>query len=264
VEINVSVPISINIDSCIDDSKDKSPFWPKWVIPSRVKHIQQLPIFSMVHEMVLLGHPDSEIARMIHNHGCMNTFELNSVIQYITHYRATIPKSLILLHHTPKHVLDAKAKMDNQLDIIEEADWMYKIQKDRVRKVMGYEDQVAFLLPNVDKEIDLAARLLERAMKFRKEAGFNHPEIFKSAKKEDKFGVDLDRIYSREGITEKLTDPKSRLKILGVVENLLSIAQKKSEVIDIEKKTAESDELVELKEIDPSLLEEMNGRVRED
>lgn len=258
--IEVIVPISANINISVDDQKEKSPFWPKWVTPSKVKAIQQLPIFAMVHEMILLGHPDNEIARSIQAHGYMDDIELNSVINYVAHYKATVPKSLILLHNTPKHVLDAKSKLDEQLDVISEQDWLYRIQKTRLQKALEAEQMTNYIIPNLDKEIDLAAKLLERSVKIRKDAGFNDPEIFKASKKDDRFGVDLDRIYSKEGITEKLTDPKTRLKILGAVESLLAIAQKKSEVIDIQSKA--SDESVEVSDIDQSILDEINSDVR--
>jgi hypothetical protein len=263
VNIEVAVPISVDISIQIEDTKEKSPFWPKWVQPSKVRQIQQLPIFSIVHEMVLMGHPDIEIARIIQDHGCMTEIETATVVTYLGHYRATVPKSLILMHNTPKHVLDAKAKLEEHIDIISEQDWLYRSQKHRLLTIFKREEQFGMVIPNMEKEIDLAARLLEKSAKFRKDAGFNEPEIYRAAKREDRFGVNLDRIYSKEGITEKLSDPKSRLKILGAVESLLAIAQRKSEVIDIEKKMAESDELVELDPIDPGLLEEMNGREKE-
>lgn len=255
MNIQVDVPISVDISIHVDDSKEKSPFWPKWVQMSRVRAIQQLPIFPQVQEMILLGHPDSEIARQIQMHGYMVDLELSTIIHYLAHYKATVPKSLILLHNTPKHVLDAKLKMDEQLDIIGESDWLYRLQKSRLNKLMKLENSMEYVLPNVEKEIDLAAKLLERSVRLRKDAGFNHPDIYRTSKKEDRFGVDLDRIYSKEGITDKLSDPKTRLKILGAVESLLAIAQRKTEIIDIEKRP----EVKELKTIDPSLYADMNG-----
>jgi hypothetical protein len=263
VNFDISIPISADITIQIEDTKEKSPFWPKWVQSSKVRNIQQLPIFSVVHEMVLMGHPDAEIARHIQAHGFLTNVEFASVVNYLSHYRATVPKSLILLHHTPKHVLDAKSKIDDQIDIIGEQDWLYRSQKARLLTIFRREEQMGIPIPGMDKEIDLAARLLERSAKFRKDAGFNEPEIYRAAKKEDRFGVDLDRIYSKEGITEKLSDPKSRLKILGAVESLLAIAQRKSEVIDVQNNLKEADDIIEMDEIDPSILEEMNGRSKE-
>lgn len=263
MNFDVCIPISADITIQVEDTKEKSPFWPKWVQSSKVRQIQQLPIFSIVHEMVLMGHPDVEIARVIQGHGCMVDIETATIVTYLGHYRATVPKSLILLHNTPKHVLDAKSKMDDHLDIISEQDWLYRSQKSRLLNIFKREEQFGMALPGMDKEIDLAARLLERSAKFRKDAGFNEPEIYRAAKKEDRFGVNLDRIYSKEGITEKLSDPKSRLKILGAVESLLAIAQRKSEVIDVQNNLKESDDLIEMDEIDPSILEEMNGRSKE-
>jgi hypothetical protein len=230
VRLTARLNIKVEHQSIDTDPLVSYKLWPKWVQPSKVRHIKDLPIFPQVHDMILNGHPDVEIARLIHESGLHLDDELGTVQAWVGHYRATIPKALILIKHMPKAAIEAHKRVKSSLDLIAEADELYKWQKARALKAVEREKSIDYIIPGGDKEITAASNLLDKCLKMRKEIGLTDRQMadaLSSSNQLERF--DLDKVYSREGVNEKLKDPVSRVKILNAVEKFIDMASRRIE-----------------------------------
>jgi len=231
-EISMTARVHVNVSwqSIPMDTPKSYRLWPQWVRPSKVKAIKDLPIFPQVHDMILSGHPDVEIARLIQTSGLHLDDELATVQGWVSHYRATVPKALILVKHMPKAAIEAHKRVNASLDLIAEADQLYQWQKARAQKSIDREKSIDYIIPGGDKEITAASNLLDKCLKMRKEIGLTDKQMtdgLSSSNQLERF--DMNRVYSREGINEKLRDPGARMKILNAVEKVMDFVSRRVE-----------------------------------
>ncbi len=206
------------------------PLWPKWVQPSKVRAIKELPIFAEVHDMILNGYPDAEVVRAIHGASLHLDEEFSTIQGWVSHYRATVPKALILVRKMPKAAIEAHRRVQESLDMIAEADKLYRMQLRRAEKAIKREDSIDYIIPGGEKEILAASTLLDKCAKMRKEIGLTDKQMADAMNPSNQLErFDLDRVYSREGINEKLRDPVARLKILNAVEKMVDLVSRRVE-----------------------------------
>jgi len=230
VRLEAKVDIRIEINSAHQDKAISYPLWPKWVKPGKVRHIKDLPVFAEVHDMILNGTPDAEVARFIHGAGLHIDEDPVTVIGWLSHYRATVPKALILVRTMPKAAIEAAKKVNSSLNIIAEADKLYDYQLKRVEKAIKRENEIDYIIPGGEKEIREASNLLKECARLRKEIGLTDRQLEEASKGSNQLErFDLNRVYSREGVNEKLRDPVSRLKILNAVEKMIDLVARRVE-----------------------------------
>jgi len=203
-------------------------FLPKWVRQDKIQKIQLLPIFPQVHEWVLHAVPPTEIARRIQDHGLMVDEEIDTIIGYIGHYRATVPPAAILARQRPQDIAKVYRRMVPMKTYIEELDDMISGQLAEVKKAKMMAEQSVMPIGVYGDEMERFIRILQNVSRLRKESGLTDKDI-QQYEAQDPFHFDFDKAYGREGITALMKDPKSRVKILGTVERLFDLIKRKKE-----------------------------------
>lgn len=245
----MEIILNANLDLTIEDLSQTErlqdnisayPLWPKWVRSDKVRKIKDLPIFPHIHDLILQAIPDVEIARNIQEHGLMLDEAIVTITSFVAHYRATVPKSSILARHIPAKVYEIKRKFMSDLDILEQSEQLLDRLKKRVKKMEMYEESLPIPLTTDQglKEIREYRAALKDYVDIRKAIGMTDAQIQASLAKiqTHEEGFNLDKAYSKEGINERIKNPISRMKILGMVERLMEMKADDENVIDIEKR----------------------------
>lgn len=203
--------------------------YPAWVRPDKVKKIQMLPIFPHIHDKILNAIPAPEIARFIQENGCMIDEEISTIVGTLAHYQATVPKAMIIARQKPSMVAKVYKKLTPMKEYLERADQILEWQWQELQGYKDLRDQVGQPLEKYSDEMDRFLKMLTTVQRNRKEAGVSDRQIEQMLGNDpDGIGIDLDRAYGREGLTEKMKDPISRARILGTIERLFDVVKSKA------------------------------------
>lgn len=191
--------------------------WPKWVRKSYVDYIKSLRCFENIRELCISNLPPTEIARQIQLYGEGKDLQVGTIANYLEHYKATVPKGLIVQRANP-HFATQRKKAEQELNVQEEVSKLYKLMYKRVEIAVNREDSIGFLLPNVEKSFAVALDYLKALHELRASMGFE-AEQAKSISRE----IDWDRIYVRPGVNKVLQDPAARARVVRFVEGMTSL-----------------------------------------
>jgi hypothetical protein len=218
--------------------------WPSWVRKNKVDKIKSLDCFSVIHDLIINGMSALQVARQIQMHGEMQDFTEDNVRLYVDHYRATIPKALIMVRKDKKNLVVLQKKVSDVVDAILEINELYKLQKKRIQAQIKREETLGFLMSQTVKEFVEAEHLLQTLFNMRKESGLAK-DLVDQAKdvtplSQDQFldSLELDKTYNREGLTDLIKNPASRMRILQSVEKFVTLYGKAG--LDIERPIQES------------------------
>jgi hypothetical protein len=217
--------------------------WPSWVDESRVKRIRALNCFPLVHDYILNRVPTDQIARYIQLHGEMTKLGIATIRQYVEHYKATVPKMLMMRSMGANiSVRKIEKKAERVLNIMDELNWLYNFQKKRLEKAKGEEDKLPFMNAKMHHDVKQAREILQSAYTVMKDLGITGAE-----REEDAKGVidtaeklidsmNLGKLYSNERITDTIKDPQSRMKIMRAVEVAVTMIDKREQYQEEEKR----------------------------
>lgn len=193
--------------------------WPRWVAKHKVDYVKSLRCFENIRELCISNLPPIEIARQIQLYGEGRELQVASLANYIEHYKATVPKGLIVRRANP-HFATQRKKAEEELNVNEELVKLYQLMYKRVNIAVNREETIGFLLPNVEKSFAVALDYLKELGEVRKTLGFEESnERAKAISKE----IDWDRIYVRPGMNKVLEDPAARGRIVRFVESMTSL-----------------------------------------
>lgn len=200
--------------------------WPSWVNPNLVHTIQQLGCHEQVREMMEKGFGLVAIANKIHQYGELLSCTVGTIENYLTHYRATVPKHLIARKQLK--IPEAEQSLRKGIDVRQKLEDLYNKMESRIEIGFNREKQMSFLMTGMEKQFEVAAKLLKEIYQFDKEQGFGE---YGAATRDGKVAapvpqIDLDKVYSRTGINETLQDPAKRMRVISVVERLLDLGNK--------------------------------------
>jgi hypothetical protein len=254
-DLNASVNPEVQLDTIIETEEDLKGVatpkpryqpngWPSWIDPKKVEGIRSLKIFEKVHEMILVGWTHMEIARTIHAEGEMLAVNEETVRAYITHYCATLPKTMLISRKDKAAVNSIVKKVEASLNAIEEMTALYRLQMERITMARKREDQLSFPMASVHKDILAAQTILKdiAAIQHGVIGGKYGQQPFQSSQHSDVVDAyDLTKAYTKETVQKVLNDPKKRVKVLDMVERMVdmyntsqNIKEKPENIIDVE------------------------------
>jgi hypothetical protein len=205
--------------------------WPYWVKPSFVNIIKNLGCFEQVREMLEKGVGLVKIANQIKAHGEMLDQAIGTIENYLTHYKATIPKHLIARKQLK--IPEAEQALRSSLDVRQKMIELYNRMEKRIEIGFNREQQMNFLMSGMEKQFEVAAKILKDIYNFDKEQGFGeYGAIARDGERKSlpSAPIDLDAVYSRTGINDTLQDPAKRQRIVSVVERLLDLGKKADDI----------------------------------
>lgn len=201
--------------------------WPKWVQAYRVNAIRNLRCFENVRSMVVNYMPLPEVARQIHSMGELKDLSVESVRQYLEHYKATIPPAMIVRQIRP-HVYDQSVKkLESEINTVQDMNRLKNMMFQRLDMILEREKAMGFPLPQAEKQYQVAMEIVSKL------DDMMHNRISVPAARPDEgmslHGFDLDKIYNRPGLNDAVKDPASRLRVMKFMENVINYYGKEKE-----------------------------------
>lgn len=191
-----------------------------------INALRECSCFDEVDRRVRLGWSASEIAKMIRDeYGELNEFSFIHVKNLVDEHRRQIPPQELALTTNNSHVSrNAVKKLHNGINELEELQRLYNIQKKRIDIDFENEKNINKLLPNTNKEVFVAMKLLKQSADLKMDLGLAKRQL-------GEVGVnhtpaEVTKEYGSESVGKVITDPDSRNKVLGMVKMLMSAAQR--------------------------------------
>lgn len=255
-ELNVMVEVSptVNIEPIISDieeviereladsEKIAITKFPPWVSMRLVRRIRQLNCFETVREMVMSGVPSVEVARHIHSVGELLTAKVDTVRQYIEHFKVTIPSWQLAARQQPKQYLDLKQKADAAIDVLSKLTKMYNIMEDRIEIGVAQEKRFQLLTSGMERNIVVAVNILAQIQELKERLGVTDDQAKSALPKHLADQVDWSKIYARESVSRVMSNPEARTRVLQAAERLIDLYAVKLDEKDL--KRAEHDNQV--------------------
>lgn len=207
-------------EEMIDIRKDHK--YPPWVRQDLVKRIRNLMCVENARDMILNGFPPVEVARYIQAAGELVDMDINNLKEHVEHYRATIPKHLMLAKVSPRELISIKREADRKLDVLERMTKLYEWMEERIGIMMTNDKKFNIASQGGEKNFAVATQMLlyikqeQEALGLAGEHGPNRnaPRIDHES---------WNKVYGRESVAKIMSDPGKRNKVVRVAERLLDL-----------------------------------------
>lgn len=210
---------------------------------SRCDRLRSLKCFDKVHSMIVNGFPFPEIAEFIQGTaGEAKTLQRSYLIDLLGAYRRSLPPATLVAKMPPVFEKAAQEVREG-LDVLAEMERLFRLQIQRINIDHSNELKARKLFPTMTAEIKTAKDLLESYQKVLHDLGLSERHLgtlhVQAATEEV-----LTR-YGKPAVRQTLEDPRSKRRLLSVVERLVKINTAREDM-DAEDMDAEEVEVEEV------------------
>lgn len=179
--------------------------------------LRGLRCFNAVHKMIEDGYPLAQIAEFIQvENGEYTDVNRNSLQETLRRYRDTVPLGQKVAEKHPKTYLDAARKFEKGVNILDEYEYLFRIQKSRIDRFVDSEAEDGEMLKNMSREFDTAGNLLQKIHQARMDLGLDERHIGTLTIQAEATAAAEERYGGK--IAEILRDPEKRRKLVSLVE----------------------------------------------
>lgn len=178
--------------------------------------LRKLPCYQELHSKLSKGRPVAEVADFIREQRKMlQDVPRDKLIALLKEYRATLNPADVLGGFAPEEVRDARAKVEEGINELDELGFLYTTQKERIQEERKIEQRIQKLIPGFGKEIGLAKDILEARAKLKMDLGLDQRHLGALEVGET---IRLERMAERHSpqVQEAMRNPESRQRILSV------------------------------------------------
>ena len=188
------------------------------------RFVTELPSFEDVHRRILRGESASSIARTLVEEGEVE-LNMDAVVAHLRSYRRTLTDfELVTTAGRSDVVTRAMGAVERHMDELDELNELYRMQKERIRQGIDGESGRgdAGLDPRITQAISVAIGTVKASHAVKVSMGFHLP---KEASTEMSNEV-LDEMADRygDGVAELMKTPKSRTRVLNLMQRFLAVA----------------------------------------
>lgn len=177
-------------------------------------NFRNLKCFKEARDKLCRGESAVDVATWIREEkGECADLQLSTVTKWARAYRKTIPPADFVQHTlTPAHK-KALDKVKNGLDALEELEWLYSLQKERIGIDFQIEQSIGKLFDTTYREIRTAMDLLQAHQQLMMDLGLNKRHI---GQLELRAQVSSVGVQYGADISAVLDDPKKRHRVLAL------------------------------------------------
>jgi hypothetical protein len=188
--------------------------------------LRAITCFSEVHERITKGWPISDLARWVQEEMLEYTdAKRSTLISVLTRYRDSLPPAERAKHTLPQSHIDAVEEVEEILDELRQYAVTIKDQVKRYKKGMAVEDKIGTLLPGLGQEIRIVGELLKQSASLKMDLGLNERHLGTVDVEATLIGNVADR-YAGTEVEKVIGNPKSRRRLQGIAEHLMSLADR--------------------------------------
>ena len=204
------------------------------VVEGRFFKLRSLDCIEDINLRINSGDTMPNIAKWMQNELKIYTdVGYKSLVVILSKYRndylppMEIAQNAVLTKHS-----EAIERVQKGLDEIEEIEWLYQLQKDRIEIGTKFEKKLGFLNKNLNVDVALALQILRRKHEIKMDLGFNGGRDLGTMNIRPDFMVDLKNNYGDKAYNAFL-NPESRSKVLGAMKVLLDQSTNSTDVVDV-------------------------------
>ena len=194
---------------------------------ARFEKLRAMRCFDLVYERIRQGWPMTEVARYIQEDRQEYTdVSSAALIAILGDFRKTIPPGELVAKRMPDVMVEAKERIEEALDEVEELEKLYRMQMDRVSMEVATEKKINKLLPSMNSEIKEARQILESIATLKMEMGIKTRAPVQhnvDVEVHERLGADLTQKFGSAAAAKVLESAESRRKVSGIVERFLKL-----------------------------------------
>jgi hypothetical protein len=188
--------------------------------------LRGISCFSEVHERITKGWPISDLARWVQDDMQEYTdAERSTLVTVLTKYRESLPPAERAKHTLPKSHIEAVQEVDELVNELRQYSITIRDQVSRYKKQMAIEEKVGTLMPGLGQEIRIVGELLKQSASLKMDLGLNERHLGTVDVEGNLLSGAADR-YAGTEVEKVISDPKSRARLNGIAEHLMSLADR--------------------------------------
>jgi len=145
--------------------------------------------------------------------------------------RSSLPPGELVQTRMPDVIAKAAEKVDAGVNEIGELGELYNMQKDRIEMEYKTEKKIGKLFKGTGNEIKIASDILRSAADLKMDMGLVKRQLGTMAVDQTLL-TDFSQKFGNKDMTQTLSNPEKRRKIMGAVELLMNSADKHSGLIE--------------------------------
>lgn len=186
--------------------------------------IKLLKCYEEVYQKVVDGFSMESVAKFIQQEKKeLTQYKENSVIRMLFLFRASIPKSEIVLKRMPFKSKQLEEHLNKQVNVLTEYSKLYEIQMKRIMRYVEQEDTVGLNLVTLDQSIKTAQGLLDSIHETQSDLGLT-PKNLGTLDIQANVLQGVIHKFANDNVAKVLENPVSRHKVLTVAERILALA----------------------------------------
>ena len=193
-------------------------------LKDRFIELRSLDCFDMVRSRLVHGHSPFEVAKyIVEESGEFSKFTRIKTIaglkDLLNDFRGELKSSEIVSRVIPEAVKGIMEKMDKGVNELDELQYLYLLQKDRIEIDYATEKKINKLFKSTGNEVVVAMGLLKLMANLKQDLGLM---------KRDLGTLEVDHTllaelpYKSKAVEEVMSDPSSRAKVVGLVRRMFS------------------------------------------
>ncbi len=188
--------------------------------------LRGISCFSEIHERITKGWPIADLARWVQEDRQEYTdAERCTLVTVLTKYRESLPPAERAKHTLPQSHIDAVEEVEELIEELKTYSMVIRDQISRYKKQMLIEDKVGTLLPGLGQEIRIVGELLKQSASLKMDLGLNERHLGTVDVEASIIGGAAER-YAGTEIEKVISDPKSRARLNGIAEHIMSLAER--------------------------------------
>lgn len=189
------------------------------------QRVRSLACFKEVHARLVEGWPIAEVARFIQrDRKEYQDVSHDGLKGILSKYRDTIPAAERAKPALTIDQVQAAQEVSDGLDELKEIQGLFAIQKKRIERGIQLEEKIGMPIDKLERSVQVAQGLLESSARLKQELGITQRQL--GTLKTENANVEVKVDLSDPEVKKVLDDPKSRRKVLGAAQRLLSLAER--------------------------------------
>lgn len=193
--------------------------------------LRDLSFYPEVYERIAMGWPLAKLCTFIQEErGELNHIKRGALLSLLRDFRTALPDSVKVQHVAPTTHLEAVARVVEGLDVLEEAERLYRLQMERIDIALKVETDAEMLDPNTHKEIKEARALLEMYHNTQADLGLVNRNLG-SIHVEEHRSHQMSLVVEQHGevAKEALTQKGGQSRVLQAFQRIIMLAEKEKE-----------------------------------
>lgn len=184
------------------------------------RYLKSLPCHDQIVERLKAGDGYAEIIRWIQSQGYCQDASERSLTETLKCWKKSMAPVDTIMVATPKSVQHAIEKMRAGINEIEEMEFLYKLQKERILIDFDKEKMIGKLFKGTGNEVSIAMSLLVAMAELKQKMGLTEKHLGTLTVDANVLSMTGEK-YGNASVQRVLSSPDARRKVLSIVNHVM-------------------------------------------